>query len=306
VPSTFSIIGAGRVGAYVSIGLQKAGFRPVSIFSSDGASAEQLAIGLSANSTEEVAWGDASLQSDRPFGEIIFVAVGDHNIAAVDRQLASLLPKENGHTVLHTAGAVSSRVFERLIEGGFPVGSFHPLQAFDNRPLHRIDSSVFIGLPIAVEGDRSAVGMASEVARRIGGNPFEITTEQKPTYHLAAVLSSNFYITLLGTAADVLPDGIPIEIMEPLAKRALQNAFDRIKKGNAGSAMTGPIARGDVHAVKAQLSLMESNSPKNLPLYLALSHATVATAYSEQLISDEQMTEMTSLLDAYSEDSRNQ
>ena len=65
------------------------------------------------------------------------------------------------------------------------------------------------------------------------------------------------------------------------------------------------IYGGDVHAVKAQLSLMESNSPKNLPLYLALSHATVATAYSEQLISDEQMTELTSLLDAYSEDSRN-
>jgi len=300
--------------------LTNAGHRLVSVFSSDGRSAEalvsHLARGLTKarESVEEIAWGTASFDLNIPIGDVVIIAVSDRSISEVDVSLARRLKEGDRRIVVHTSGALTSSALGMLSSAGHAVGSMHPLQSFDRREPSEIDLTIFESLPVIIEGDSEAVDMAWNLTESLGSRPFRINSEGKTAYHLAAVLSCNFFATLLSAADSLLPDdrlpddrlredllpaALTLEIMKPLAAQALTNVFDRLREGDAGAAMTGPVARGDSAILQQHLELLKTDHPELLQLYTTLSTATARNARSNGLLQQTQFEEITALLVKY-------
>src|SRR5581483_8058493 len=101
-------------------------------------------------------------------------------------------------------------------------------------------------------------------------------------YHAAAVVASNYLVTLLHLAAglwDVLgvDEQTAIGALLPLVRGAVEN----VAAHGPGPALTGPIARGDAATVAKHLAAIAAARPDSLPAYRALARATLALAQAE-------------------------
>ena len=106
---------------------------------------------------------------------------------------------------------------------------------------------------IGIEGDVEAHAVASRLAMRLGASTIEIPRAERAVYHAAAVIASNFPVTLAALAEGML-SRIGVEsVAAHRAVRALMAASveNLAAAPRALDALTGPIARGDVATVRA-------------------------------------------------------
>lgn len=204
---------------------------------------------------------------------IFFIAVPDDEIKNVVHRLIHRQSDFSGSLVFHTSGALSSEVLQPLKRRGAAVGSFHPLQTFSRSKTGSVNlREIFV----AVEGDRKAVAAGKRIARRIGARPFVLSSQQKVLYHIAAVFGSNYFVTLLSVVEELgLRIGVPqrkiIAMTEPLILQSLKN----VRIGSASSALTGPIARGDIRTISKHRSALKTKNLRHISeLYTALAKAT--------------------------------
>ena len=100
------------------------------------------------------------------------------------------------------------------------------------------------------------------MALALEGRWIKLGAGDKAAYHTAAVMSSNYLVTLVKLAADLWDSfGIPreqaIQALLPLLKGTINN----IENLGVPNALTGPIARGDIGTVQIHLNtLKESGS----------------------------------------------
>jgi predicted short-subunit dehydrogenase-like oxidoreductase (DUF2520 family) len=134
---------------------------------------------------------------------------------------------------------------------------------------------VLAGVPFAVEGDSSAVRVARQVARDLGGAAFVIQKKHKAAYHAWGAFASPLLLTALVTAERVAAvAGIPREaarkMMLPIICQTLANYVER---GPAG-AFSGPIIRGDAATLKAHLRILRT-VPEAREVYLSLARSAL-------------------------------
>jgi predicted short-subunit dehydrogenase-like oxidoreductase (DUF2520 family) len=140
--------------------------------------------------------------------------------------------------------------------------SLHPLQTFTrSRGPEQLD-----GAFAAVSGETpESVEVATELARTLGLEPFELRDESRALYHAGAVVASNYLVTLYRIAAGLLQEaGAPPQALVPLMRRTIENGFE----------LTGPIARGDWATVDAHLDAIRAARPEVEPVYRVLAEAT--------------------------------
>ena len=140
--------------------------------------------------------------------------------------------------------------------------SLHPLQTFTrSRGPEQLD-----GAYAAVSGETpEALGIATELARTLGLEPFELADDRRALYHAGAAVASNYLVTLYRIAAGLLEEaGAPPEALVPLMRRTIENGFE----------LTGPIARGDWATVDAHLDAIRVARPEVEPVYKVLAEAT--------------------------------
>ena len=140
--------------------------------------------------------------------------------------------------------------------------SVHPLQTLTTeRGPEQLD-----GAWGAITGETDeAQDAARWLAETLGLRPFPLADADRPLYHAAAAIASNYLVTLYRTAAALFEQvGAPPEGLVPLMVRTIENGF----------ALTGPIARGDWTTVEAHLRALEERAPQDVPLYRALAEAT--------------------------------
>ena len=140
--------------------------------------------------------------------------------------------------------------------------SLHPLQTFTrNRGSEQLD-----GAFAAVSGDTpEALAVATELARTLGLEPFELGDDRRALYHAGAAVASNFLVTLYRIAAGLLEEaGAPPHALVPLMQRTIENGFE----------LTGPIARGDWATVDAHLEAIRATRPEVEHVYRTLAEAT--------------------------------
>jgi predicted short-subunit dehydrogenase-like oxidoreductase (DUF2520 family) len=93
------------------------------------------------------------------------------------------------------------------------------------------------------------LALACELADAVGMRPVEIAEPDRPTYHAAASIASNFLITLEAAAERLgATVGLEREQLVPLVRATVEN-WARLGPERA---LTGPVARGDEATIKRQ------------------------------------------------------
>ena len=189
------------------------------------------------------------LEWDRalPEADIAFIAVKDDAIVEVAERLAGHI--DDVGVVAHMSGFVPVTSLRVLQEAGTAVGGFHPLQSM---PDPESGAAGLEGSYVGIGGDSLAIDTLTHLAGSLGLSPFRLTDDARPAYHAAAAAAANFVVASLAVSADLFEaaDVDPM-VSEPLVRRVVSNVFEK----GASSALTGPIARGDIETVIGHLTV---------------------------------------------------
>jgi predicted short-subunit dehydrogenase-like oxidoreductase (DUF2520 family) len=250
------LVGFGRVGGALALGLQRAGW-PVSVFPRSGASIRSaVAHGVRVADQEDLREASA-----------VVLTVPDGAVA----EAAALVAGDLGRTtaLVHCSGALPLSVLEG--HGDRPLGSLHPLAALSAR------TDPLGGRAAAVSA--TSPGLLSLLRRAcvaLGLKPIAVPEEGRGAYHAGAVFAAGGLVALASAAVEALAEaGVP----EPQALSALiplmRSALDGVEARGLSAGLTGPVARGDREVVKAHLAALP---PDLLPLYRALGRRGVDLA----------------------------
>jgi predicted short-subunit dehydrogenase-like oxidoreductase (DUF2520 family) len=265
------IVGAGRAGSALARALAAGGWPVVAVASRTPASAARLAAAL----PHAVAM--PSPQAVAEAADLVFLTVPDAAIGSV----AAGVAWRPGQAVAHTSGVDSLGPLAPAQAAGALVGSLHPLQTFG--PLSAADPlAAFAGITCALEGDAALLPRLEAVVAALGARPLRLPSEAKPLYHAAAVVASNYLVTLLHLAADLWGAfGVDQETAIAALLPLVQGAVANVAAHGPRRALTGPIARGDAATVEKHLAAIAQARPEALEAYRALARATLALARAE-------------------------
>ncbi len=234
---TVALIGPGRAGTTLALGLVEHGWTVVGV-------AGRAPDAPSTTSAAACLTSRTALVSDAARGAaLVIIATPDRAIPQV--LLAAEPAIEPGALVIHLAGSIGLGVFEPLLarRTGVHVGAMHPLQTF---PSTTVGLERLAGAWAAVAGDPAV----ADLARSLGLRPFELEDRDRGRYHAAAVVASNHLVALLGQVERLGAGcGVPFEAFAPLVFGSVQNAFSI----GPAAALTGPVARGDLATVEQHL-----------------------------------------------------
>lgn len=221
---------------------------------------------------------------------ILLLTVPDRALAEVAHDMAMAGPAPSGCSALHVSGALSADVLAPLHAAGYAVGSLHPLQTLAD-PWDGIRR--LVGASFAVAGEPGAVAAARRLVRALDGHDFVIVNRDRPVYHAAAVFASNYVVALADTAIRLFEQaGVPPDRAPEAVRSLMRGALDNLEHLGVTSAMTGPVARGDVDTVRIHLARL---SGEERQLYCALGRRTLAIARAAGL-ADERADELERLL----------
>jgi predicted short-subunit dehydrogenase-like oxidoreductase (DUF2520 family) len=177
--------------------------------------------------------------------EVILVAVSDRSI----REVAAAIP-ETDAIIFHASGAMQS------IRDGF---SLHPLRtlAVAGQP------SNLQGALLVFEGNHRKT--AKLIVKAIGARFAEISAEQKPLYHAAAVFGANYVAALLDIAQQIMADAGVTDVREDLAALA-RSAIDNWIAHEDDTRFTGPASRGDLETIRRHMNALR-DQPRLAELY---------------------------------------
>jgi predicted short-subunit dehydrogenase-like oxidoreductase (DUF2520 family) len=268
----FCIIGCGRLGVCLSVFLSQ-GFTPASFASRRLDSAKHAA----AMAGKGTVYKDAITAAASC--DLVFITTPDTQIEPVCDQIARSGGFTEDSVVFHLSGALSSDVLKTAQKTGAATGSIHPLQAF--APYERGQKSPFSGINISLEGADRAVALGREIVAALGASSFTIPTQAKTIYHAAAVVASNYLVTLEHFALSLLKEAgldeaVAYTILEPL----IQGTLNNIKARGSVNALTGPVARGDDKIISCHLKDIDKKTPQFSQLYRVLGKHTLEIAAS--------------------------
>lgn len=197
------------------------------------------------------------------------IATPDDAIAAAAANLGQSGRLRSGDTVLHCSGALASGVMAPLRYLGMRIASVHPLKSFADPATAVTD---FAGTFCACEGEATAVDELIPMFEAIGGRCTRIAAEHKLLYHAAAVLACNHLVALMDGALRCLENaGIAREpawrALQPLIAGTLAN----IDRRGTQQALTGPVARGDLATLRAEIDATHALDPDIGAAYRSLS-----------------------------------
>jgi len=282
------IIGAGKVGAVLGAALRGAEHAIIGVSAVSDASrerAESLLPGVPVLDVQDIV--------ER--AELVLLAVPDDALGPLVEGLAKLGAWQPGQLVAHTSGR-------------FGVGILHPVRAVGAIPLALHPAMTFTGMSLdltrlldctfGVTADAAMLPIAQALVVEMGAEPVAIAEADRTLYHAALAHGSNHLVTLVAQASQLLREvGVeaPERMLGPLLRATLENAL-----ASGESALTGPVARGDVGTVAAHAeSLREHDGGSGgdiLEAYLAMARATARRAGRRGLLKPEQLDGVTQAL----------
>ncbi len=244
-----AFIGAGRVGLSLALFMKGRGVDVVGVYSRSASSRARaealLGRGLVFESMHEL-----------PGSDIVFLTVSDGAIASVAEEARRIFPDA---VMVHTSGAHPSSLIP-----GSGRASLHPLQSLSD--VHQAQELIPESL-FTLEGDETGVETVGKLLDGLGLR-YEIIDERgKVFYHAAAVVASNYLVTLMERALRIMElSGFPVETglegLVALARGTLKN----IEVKGVPDALTGPIARGDWDTVRMHVNALR-RYPQLLDFY---------------------------------------
>ena len=258
---TLAIVGGGRVARALGRRLREEGWKIGVVVARSEASARRAVRFISGGKP------CASMTRQVISAEVILIAVPDDEISVVAAELARIGGEElRGKVVLHTAGALDSRVLSPVKGHGAAIGSMHPLQTFTGKNVPALEGRIF-----AVEGEPLAVRVARQIARSLGGLPVHVPGDSKVLYHAAASMAAGHVLAVEEAATQLL---ISLGMARREAVRALlpltRQVLDNFERFGPHAAWTGPLSRKDYKIVAAHTRALRDSRGELAPVYEAL------------------------------------
>ena len=274
------IIGAGRLGCSAAMALFNKGFEIAGVFSKSPESQNFLCgmLGLRFKN-------DLRMTVEK--SDIIFITVPDSQIPSVAGLIAKELEQTavGGKYFLHMSGALTSQVLEPIYRLGGFTGSLHPIQTVaDREKSWKSLEGIFFGF----EGCDGIRCTAENIVGALNGRMLSIKKEDKPLYHAAACIMSNYMVTI-AHAAGILLEGIGIDAGTGVNAFAplLENTINNIKAYGSRNALTGPVSRGDYEVVRGHIEALSEKKPDMVNLYKTLGLTTTEIALDKGSIDRE-------------------
>lgn len=256
------IVGAGRMGQGIGLGLAAAGWDVTLVARTARPVPRPLRLVAGALPAEVVRRAP-----------LVLVATPDDEIGAAAATLASTGGVGPGHVVLHLSGLVDRSALAALAGTGAALGSFHPLQTVAEPG----DAPARLrGAFAGIEGDARALAAGRRVAAALGMTVVPLGPAAKPLYHAGAVFSANYVTAAVGVAERLAREaGVPADLAERMYLPLLAGAARNLLDLGTAAALTGPIRRGDVGTIRAHLAALPADVR---PLYRLLGLAALELA----------------------------
>lgn len=255
------IAGPGRAAKAFARSWREAGGHIAYILSRDQAGAQRAAALLKE--------GQPRTAGSGPFAcDLLLLGVSDDSLGTVAAQIA---PEVSCRLAFHLSGASPAEEIGILRRCGASVGSLHPLRAFSGEPFEN-----WRGAFVAIEGDERACVAGEQIVRAFGATGRRLAAESKALYHAAATLVAGGALALVSRATRAwasigIPENEAQAALADLAAHATATAAHR----SFEDAFTGPLARRDLHTVRAHRAALASR-PELLRLYDLLARETLA------------------------------
>jgi predicted short-subunit dehydrogenase-like oxidoreductase (DUF2520 family) len=247
------VVGPGRAGLSIAAAARNAGHELAAIVGKDH---EQAAAGAAAVGSRALGPND-----ELPPADLLIMAVRDDDIAPVAGELASRM--KGIAAAVHVSGLASVQTLAALAGAGIEVGSFHPLQTL---PTPEAGAMRLAGAWVAVTAEEPLRARLHELAISLRAHPFDLADDAKALYHAGAAAAANFPLLALAMASDLFAAvGVPFAAARPLVEAVIANAFEIGPRPS----LTGPVARGDMGTVEAQLDAVAARSPEWLGAFSA-------------------------------------
>lgn len=282
LPGPIGFIGAGKVGTALASLLHARGVNVRAVAGRTMTSSHRMAVAARLEPGTATSRAATVAHSD-----IVFLTVPDDAIGPLCNEIARAKGWREGQGVVHCSGALPSSVLQPAADMGALVASFHPLQTFASTEaaVAHMPGSTF-----AIEGDAPLVEQLDRLARVLDGVAIHLTPTQKTLYHAAAVIASNYTVTLAALAADLLvsqgiaPDtNTALHYLIPL----LRGTMDNLDALGLPDALTGPIARGDAGTVARHLAALNEIAPELAQVYRDLGKSTLPVAIEKSRLARE-------------------
>lgn len=262
------VIGSGRVGAVLGAALRRTGHHIV------GCSART---DLSRVRAEALLPGTPILPAEQVADEcdLLLLAVPDDRLAQVVAELVGHV--RPGQIVMHVSGHHGLEVLAPFA-GALPIAA-HPVMTFTGTSL---DLDRLEDCPFGVTAPDPVRPIAEALVVEMGGDPVWVEEGARTTYHAALAHGANHLVTLVAQTLDLLAAaGVqdPSRLARPLLTAALDNA---LREGD--TALTGPVARGDVATVRAHLTDLVDADSGTREAYLVLARVTLDRALASGML----------------------
>ncbi len=257
------VVGAGRAGTALAVALGRAGHEIVAASAVSDSSVLRLRQRLPGTPVRQPA--DVVRAAD-----LVLLTVPDDVLPGLVTGLAATGAALEGRLVAHASGRHGLAVLGPAVRAGALPLALHPVMTFTGRP---DDIDKMAGICFGITAPDSLRTVAEALVLEMGGEPVFIAEEHRDLYHAALASASNYLVTLVAQASDLLRDA---GVADPA--RMLGPLLNALRLGDA--ALTGPVARGDADTVASHIAALRAASPESLPVYLALARLTADRALS--------------------------
>jgi len=281
-----ALIGAGRLGTTLGYSLLKRGFKIISVscksLSSAKKSAEVIGEGIPMTDNKK------ALEK----AEIIILSVPDDQMKNLVKELSPLDLHEK--FIFHCSGILSSHILKPLQISGAVTASIHPIQSFSKRTR---EPHLFKNTYFSIEGDEKALKLSKMIVKKLGGQSLILEPNDKPLYHTACTMASNYLVVLMELACQLLAKtGVKKELQNKILLPLIKGTLGNIEKNSIPSSLTGPVSRGDTDTLKSHLDSLKGH-PSILIIYKNLAQQALEIAKKENRLSQNKIREVKALLE---------
>ncbi|HUH66928.1 MAG TPA: DUF2520 domain-containing protein [Syntrophales bacterium] len=283
-----AILGLGKVGTAVGFLLKKAGYRIVAVATRSTEARERGK--TYTGGKPKLNFADAAREAT-----CIFITTTDDSIASVCNEIASRGGIKPGAKVIHMSGAGGLDLLAPARSAGARTACIHPLQSFPD-----IESAIanIPGSTFGITSDDTIKEWCSQVVKDLGGTPVFISDEDKPLYHAAACIASNYLAAIIHMVEEIYGSiGLSREDAVRSNWPLVMGTLGNIESKGAVQALTGPIARGDTGTVKKHLAALQGRLPGLLQAYKSLGIITCDIGLKKKTLSHETAQKINELLE---------
>ena len=252
-----AIVGPGRLGTLLATAASRAGYRVAAVAGGDAHAQARLTARVAGTRAVDDPVDAAAMAN------LLVLTTPPDALEPVVRNLVGADALGDGHRMVHVAAGLGLEPLVLAARAGARVAACHPAVVV---PTGTTDPGHLVGVPWAVTADASERPWADELVRDLGGDPHAIAADRRALYGAAVTLAGDAVAAATVAARQLLlaaAHDAPADVVERLGATATAP----VRHGGAAALadLSGPVVRGDVATLRAELTAVADDLPALSP-----------------------------------------